>query len=124
MSIQSAPTNELVDAVRNWVHFENLSETLSKQAYNARTMKTKYETEVIRLLEVQNIKNAKIKITGATLQCVQRTKAGDLSWSFLEEHLQNYFKTKGKIDETKDILNFLQEHRGSKTIDYLKKDVR
>lgn len=121
MSITPQARNELAEAVQKWVHFDNLSETLNKQAYNARTVRAQHETNVLRLLEGTGMKKATIQITGATLQCAQRTKPGDLSWSYVEEQLHNYFKTKGKTDETSEILNFLQDHRGSKIQEYLKR---
>lgn len=121
MSIQQAQRNELVESVRKWVHFDNLTESLYKQAHNARTLRAQHEAQVIRLLEVSGMKNAQLQITGATLQCAQRSKPGDLTWGLLEEQLHAYFKTKGKPDETTAILEFIQSHRGNKTIDYLKK---
>jgi hypothetical protein len=65
--------------------------------------------------------NAVLQITGATLQKATRSKSVDLSWTYLESSLHDYYKTKGKLDETAAILEFLQSHRGVKTTDYLKK---
>ncbi len=113
--------NALAAAVRQWVHFDNLTESLNKQVANVRSLRGEYETKILTLLQEQNLKNATLKITGATLQYATRNKANDLSWAFLEEQLHEYFKTKGKRDETADILEFLQTHRGGKTIEYLKK---
>ncbi len=113
--------NALAAAVRQWVHFDNLTESLNKQVANVRSLRNEYETKILTLLQEQNLKNATLKITGATLQYATRNKANDLSWAFLEEQLHEYFKTKGKRDETADILEFLQTHRGGKTIEYLKK---
>jgi hypothetical protein len=69
------------------------------------------------------MKNATIQITGATLQLGQRSKPTDLSWGYMEEQLHNYYKTKGKPDETTAIIGFLQDHRGVKNQEYLKKTV-
>lgn len=121
MSIIPSQRNELAEAVRKWVHFDNLTESLSKQAQNARTLRTQHEAQVLRLLETTGMKGAQIQITGATLQFAQRSKPGDLTWSFLDEQLHAFFKTKGKPDETSAILEFIQAHRVSKTQDYLKK---
>jgi hypothetical protein len=114
-----ADTNALSTAVREWVHFDNLVESLNKQVANVRALRSKSETQILTLLQQQNLQNATLKITGATLQYATRTKSNDLTWAFLEERLHEYFK--GKRDETTEILEFLQTHRGGKTIEYLKK---
>ncbi len=114
-----ADTNALSTAVREWVHFDNLAESLNKQVANVRTLRSKSETQILTLLQQQNLQNATLKINGATLQYATRNKSNDLTWAFLEERLHEYFK--GKRDETTEILEFLQTHRGGKTIEYLKK---
>jgi len=121
--VQPKPQTQLVDAVRNWVHFDNLAESLTKQVTNARNLRAQHEANVLKLLETTGMKNATIQITGATLQLGQRSKPTDLSWSYMEEQLHNYYKTKGKPDETTAIIGFLQDHRGVKNQEYLKKTV-
>lgn len=115
------PQTELVESVRHWVHFDNLAESLNKQVANARNMRSQFEEKIMRLLEVQGMKNAVLQIGGATLQRSTRSKSTDLSWAFMEEQLHEYFKFKGKPDETTQILEFMHRHRGVKTTDYLKK---
>ena len=113
--------NALATAVRQWVHFDNLAESLNKQVTNVRSLRNEYETKILTLMQQQNLQNATLKITGATLQYASRTKPTDLSWAFLEDQLHEYFKTAGKRDETSEILEFLQKHRGGKMVEYLKK---
>jgi hypothetical protein len=115
------PQRELVEAVRHFVHFDNLAETLNKQVYSARTMRSKFEDQVLKMLEATGMKHATLQISGATLQRATRSKSVDLSWSFLEEQLHMYHKTKGLRDDTTTIMDFLQTHRGTKTQEYLKK---
>ena len=112
---------DLVDAVRHWVHFDNLAESLTKQVTNARTMRAQFEDKVLKLLESTGLRNTVIQISGATLQRQTRSKVAELSWTMLEEQLHEYYAAKGRADETKAILEFLQAHRGSKTVEYLKK---
>lgn len=112
---------ELVDSVRSWVHFDNLAESLNKQVNNVRTMRSSYEEKILNMLETQNMRNAVLQITGATLQRQTRVKPTDLSWGFLEEQLHEFYKTRGKQDETAQILDFIHKNRGSKSVDYLKK---
>jgi hypothetical protein len=119
----TTPHESLVNAVRHYVHFDNLAETLNKQVSNVRNMRTKFENEIISTLETQGMKNAVLQISGATLQRQTRHQSTNLSWSFLEERLHEYYKSKGKPDETAVILEFIQSHRGGKAVDYLKKTV-
>jgi hypothetical protein len=84
-------------------------------------MRSNYEDRILKHLETGNMKNAILQINGATLQRSVRSKSTDLSWSFLEEQLHEYNKMKGRVDDTNDILEFIQKKRGTKTTEYLKK---
>jgi hypothetical protein len=109
--------------VRHWVHFDNLAESLGKQVQNARTLRGEYETKVLKHLDTTGMKNAVLQINGATLQRSTKSKPIDLSWTYLEDQLKAYYKTKGKPDETTAVLDFLQRHRAMKTQEFLKKTV-
>jgi hypothetical protein len=115
------PDAALIDAVRHYVHFDNLAETLTKQVTNARTMRSNYEERILKHLDQNNMKNAILQVNGATLQRSTRSKSTDLSWGFVEEQLHEYYKSRSKPDETKAILEFFQRNRGVKTTEYLKK---
>jgi hypothetical protein len=114
-------SSELADAVRHWVHFDNLAETLNKQVQNARSFRSQYETKVLTLLDTNNMKNAVLKVNGASLQYSTRHKPADLGWTMLEEQLHEYFRMKKRTDETAEIIDFLQKNRGGKQVEYLKK---
>ncbi len=119
--VPPSPSTDLVDSVRHWVHFDNLAESLQKQVTNARTMRTTFEDKILTHLEAGPMKGAVLQITGATLQKATRPKTTDLSWSFLETSLHEYYRAKGKPDETKALLEFLQSKRDTRAIPYLKK---
>ena len=119
--LSRAPSTDLVDAVRHWVHFDNLAESLQKQVTNARGMRNTFEEKILAHLEAGPMKGATLQITGATLQKATRPKTTDLSWSFLETSLHEYYRAKGKPDETKALLEFLQSKRDTRAIPYLKK---
>ena len=113
---------ELSEAVRSWVHFDNLAESLNKQVANVRNLRNQFETKILEIMDRMGLQNASLKITGAVLQRAQRSKQSDLTWSFLEEQLHEYYKTSGaRGDETAKIMAFLQTHRGTKSVEYLKK---
>ncbi len=112
---------DLADAVRKWVHFDNLAEHLNKQVSNARSLRSQYETKILQTLETNHMKQTTIKISGASLQHATRYKPNDLGWTMLREQLHEYYKVKGRRDETDEIMDFLQNSRGGKTVSYLKK---
>ena len=114
---------DLIDAVRHWVHFDNLAETLSKQIANAKSMRATFEEKVLSLLHSSGMKNSILQLNGAILQKQTKLKPSDLTWGFLEEHMTEYWNAKGKPEEAKLILAFLQTKRGGKMIDCLKKTV-
>jgi hypothetical protein len=72
-------------------------------------------------LDTTATKGTVLEITGAKLQRATRPKTTDLSWSFLESTLHEYYKSRGKVDETTAVLEFLQSKRDTKQIPYLKK---
>ena len=118
-----AASSDLVDAVRHWVHFDNLAESLQKQVTNARNMRGTFEERILRHLDTTAMRGATLQITGATLTKATRPKTTDLSWSFLETALHDFYKTRGKPDETAALLEFLQAKRDTKLVPYLKKTV-
>jgi len=117
------PNADLIDAVRHWVHFDNLAETLTKQVTNARNMRNTFEEKILKLLEAPGLKNAVLQLNGATLQKQTKFKSSDLTWGFLEEQLKDYYLAKGKQDESKQILEFIHKRRGGKNVDSLKKTI-
>ena len=108
---------ELIDAVRNWVHFDNLNAMLAKQVLTARNMRNTFEEKVLSLLG----KTKRLRIQGAILEPATRKNSIPLNWTSLEESLHKYYANGKKSDETEAILAFLKEHRGSKTTVFLKK---
>jgi len=116
-----APKADLVDAVRHWVHFDNLAESLQKQVTNARAMRGTFEDKILNFLDTTALRGAVLEITGAKLQKATRPKTTDLSWSFLEANLHDYYKSRGRPDETAAVFEYLQTKRDTKQIPYLKK---
>ncbi len=84
-------------------------------------MRATFEEKILKILDSTGMPNAVLQITGATLQRATRAKSADLSWTYLETNLHDYYNSKGRADETAAVLEFLQSRRGVKTSDYLKK---
>ena len=97
-TVPPAPTAsaDLIDSVRNWVHFDNLAESLQKQVSNVRTLRGTFEDKILRHLETTSMRGAVLEITGAKLQRATRPKTTDLSWTFLETTLHDFYKIRGK----------------------------
>ena len=115
------PNHELSEAVRHWVHFDNLSETLTKQVTNARSMRAKFEEKVLTILDSMSLKNVALEINGATLTRASKRESSNLSWTLFEKSLHEYYKSKGRTDETDAIIEHIQNSREVKIVDYLKK---
>jgi hypothetical protein len=115
------PNPELTEAVRHWVHFDNLSETLTKQVTNARSMRSKFEEKVLSILDSMSLRNVALEINGATLTRASKKESSNLSWTLLEKSLHDYYKMKGRTDETDAIIEHIQNSREVKSVDYLKK---
>lgn len=114
MSNNNAP---LVDAVRNWVHFDNLCTNLTKQMTTARNLRSRYEEQVLGLLG--NTK--RLRISGCYLEPCTKNSCVTLNWTTLEEQLNHYFTDCNKPNETMMIIKFMKENRGQKSTLYLKK---
>jgi hypothetical protein len=113
---QNQQTQELANLVRNWVHFDNLSTSLSKQASNARKLRDDFENSIITMLQSANMENATIQIHGGKLVVQNEKHSQPLTFTRVEEHLHKYFLEKrvkdlSAPDETSDILKFIRSHR-------------
>lgn len=118
-------TNQLGNWVRNYVHYDNLASSLSKQLQNARKVKDDFESKIISSLEANNMSNAVIQIAGGKLTLAEEKHANALTLTRLEELLHNYYKSQGRqsTDETIDIMKYIKAERGSDTTKKLKKSV-
>jgi hypothetical protein len=117
-------SSELTEAVRHWVHFDNLAETLNKQVTNARAKRSDYEKKTLSLLDGMKLQNVSMEVHGATLTRSVKTETEPLTWGFLEKTLAAYFAAKKQPDQTASILDTLQKARTVKTVDHLKKTTK
>jgi len=90
---QPKPQQLLQQAVRAWVHFDNLSSNFSKQATNARTQKQIHEKEIQNILGAMKQQHAVLEVNGARLQFQQKESKSSLSWSWLQEQLRAWFSS-------------------------------
>jgi hypothetical protein len=119
-------TQELGNLVRNWVHYDNLTTSLSKQTSNARKVRDDFEGKILDQLRVNSMENAVIQIQGGRLLVSEERHTQPLTLSRLEEGIHAYFadqKRLGKstVDETAAIIRFLKTHRAVEITKRLKK---
>jgi len=110
-------TDPLSDAVRNWVHFDNLYSMLLKQANSALSMKKTFEERVLSLMG--NTK--RININSGVLEPAIRKNNISLNMDKLEESLHKYFDINKKTDETAKIVAFIQQSQDTKTTRFIQK---
>jgi hypothetical protein len=117
-------TQDLANSVRNWVHYDNLCTSFSKQSQNARRVRDEFEDKIIQQLVSNNMEKAVIQIQGGRLSVVEEKHTQPLTLSRVEESLKEYFTSPGVgPDQTANIMKFLKNHRQVEVSKKLKKQV-
>lgn len=119
-------TQELGNYVRNWVHYDNLSSTLSKQTQNARRIRDEFEEKIVTQLHSHNMDSAVIQIQGGRLSVIEERHTQPLTLTRVEEGLHAYFEEQKRLgrpitDDTSNIMKFLKSTRPVEVIRRLKK---
>jgi hypothetical protein len=111
---QQLSATTLADRVRNYVHFDNLAATFSRQAQQARTARARWEEQILQYLNENKMANAIIQIAGGRLTVHEEKHAQPLTLQRLECLLHDYFnesRPAGTKDETDDIMTYIKKHR-------------
>jgi hypothetical protein len=114
-------SQEIATWVRNWVHYDNLTSSLSKQTTNARKMRDSYEDQIISGLRRSHMENAVIKVAGGQITLSHEKTSAALSLGRIEEITRKYFELRGTGDETEAFMRFLRKNRGTEDSVKLKK---
>jgi hypothetical protein len=119
-------TQELGNFVRNWVHYDNLASSLSKQTQNARKVRDDFEDKILQQLRVNNMETAVIQIQGGRLTVAEERHSQPLTFTRVEESLHAYFAEQKRLgrpvaDDTPAIIRFLKTHREVEVTKRLKK---
>jgi hypothetical protein len=119
------PKSRLITAIRGWIHMDNLAESFSHQASNARTVRSKHETDAITLMKQLGLAESTIQVSGATLQLIKKTTPGGLTWGYLEKEIPAWATRSGLTPaQSQSLLTWLQAHREPKETEYLKKSLK
>lgn len=124
MSTGPDTKTQLVNAIRAYIHMDNLAETHFRQAVNARETRTIHEGEAIRLMREMGLGESTIQVTGGTTLKIQHQKIPSaLTWGYLEKEIMNWATKTGSLqpDKTTQLLQWLRDHRDIKESDHLKK---
>jgi len=104
---------------------DNLAESFSHQASNARQVRTKHEGDAITLMKQLGLADSTIQVSGASLQLVKKTAPGGLTWGYLEKEIPAWATRSGLTPaQSQSLLSWLQTHRESKETEYLKKSLK
>lgn len=98
--------------VRYWLHYNNLASSFYKQFGAARKVRDDYEKQVITTLQQNGMEKATIQIGGGHINVVEKREPNQLTLTKIEELLHGYFKQKGGVDQTLDIMTFIRANRG------------
>jgi hypothetical protein len=117
------PKQHLATAIRGWIHMDNLTESFTKQASNARSLRNKHEEEAIRLIKTLNLQNSTIKVSGAELRLESKKTSSGLSWTYLEKEIPEWATKSGvTAAQSASLIKWLQTHREIKEVESLKKE--
>jgi hypothetical protein len=113
---QSSPQTDLTTLVRNYVHYDNLTNNYNKQLGGARKLRNDFENKIIQNLRSNRMENAIIQVSGANLQIAEEKVVPSFSLPRIEAWLHKYYKQKGNgIDETDSILRFMKLQKTNET---------
>lgn len=115
------PKQQLAAAIRGWIHMDNLTESFMAQAANARKLRAKHEEDSIRLVKQMGLTASTIKVSGASLRLANRKATAGLTWGYLEKEIDAWAAKTGSTQGA-SLLKWLQEHRATKDVEYLKKE--
>lgn len=111
--------SKLINAVRDWTHFDTLYENHSSQANNAKLLRTTSEQIIIAILNESRMAHSIIRVSGATLTLVRQPVPTDLTWEFIEREILIWLKSKDTHKPT--LITWLHDRQKQNVSERLKK---
>jgi hypothetical protein len=112
----------LIDAVRAWIHMDNLVETHTTQAANARTLKNKHETDAIALMKEMRLDKSTIQVSGASLTLQKKSHPAALTWGYFEKEAASWAAhARLPAAQAQSLIKWMHDHRETKETESLKK---
>jgi hypothetical protein len=82
--------NDLTAFVRNYIHYDNLTNNYNKQITGARKLRNEFEHKIIQQLRASHMENAIIQVSGARLQMAEEKNVPSISIPRIEDWLHKY----------------------------------
>lgn len=121
--VSKDPKQRLIEAIRGWIHMDNLVENHNAQATNARTLRSKHETDAIGLMKQMRLDKSTIQVSGASLTLQRKSVPGSLSWGYLEKEIPAWATRSGvSAVQAQSLVRWLHDHRELKEVESLKKN--
>ena len=115
------PKARLVAAIRAYVHMDNLAETHTRQAANARAARAKAEADAIALMKEMRLEGSTIQVSGASLQITKKKTPSGLTWGYLEREVPAWASRSGlSATQSAGLVEWLHSHREPKETEVLK----
>ena len=114
-------TQEIGLHVRNWVHYDNLANSLYRQTVNARKVRDEFESKIIDSLRSAHMENAVIQIAGGRLVLQEERHNQPLTLARIQEILHTYFVSRNLPDDTATMMKFIKQQREFKVSSKLRK---
>lgn len=111
----------LEERIKKWVVLDNNHKRLNQQIKLLRDEKNNLTDDIIYYFNEKNIKPS-IKISDGMLNLVETKHANLISYKFLEECFNEYFKNNEEIVEA--LINFIKEKRVYTTSQTIKRNYR
>jgi hypothetical protein len=119
------PKQLLIESIRGWIHMDNLVESHTAQANNARTLRAKHEADAIALMKQMRLDKSTIQVSGASLTLQKKMAPAALSWGYVEREIPKWATRTGiNPVQTQSLVKWLHEHRDVKETETLKKSIK
>ena len=107
----------LEENIRNWVVLDNSIKELANRLKDLREKRDNYNYEILSYINENNLTNATIKVSDGNLKFVDCKIAQPLTYKFLNDSMQKFFKDKELADK---FIKFMKSEREIK----ISKDIK
>ena len=98
----------LEDNIKTWVSLDNEFRRINKKLQEIKSKKNEVNDNIITYFHENNINSPTINISDGKLQLIETKQANALTYKFLEECLNDYFKDE---KQTEKLINFIKSKR-------------
>jgi hypothetical protein len=98
----------LQENIKTWVSLDNEVRRINKKLQEIKSKKNEINDNILNYFHENNINAPTINISDGKLQLIETKQANALTYKFLEECLNDYFKDE---KETEKLINFIKSKR-------------